>query len=510
MATSSFRVGKWWAKDVLLACVRAAVPGAGVAIDLVDRLSARVEDAAAEKDAADRLEARLRAAVAEEVRTVLAALQRPRLPAAELEAEIRALRGIARQGWQPHLVEGIVAHSSHWASIHQSPQNYGRLLNDGEPLVADHIHLLVGLDRPRVLAMAPFALHALLSDQAAGLPPARVVGRSDLWAVSEQAAAAPADPERILERGASGPAVRALQEGLAAAGFPCGDDGRFGPEVQAAVRGFQRSRGLRVDGLVGPETKEALGQRPSAAPRPVAKRPADDPGQAVGEVRIGDTTVPLLRPSTVIHDRAMRPLARLIPVRHGVLVERVPGGPRVGWSGDPSPTWFDEAVPYVPADRAACVDDGGRPVEVRVELEPGAIEPGAEVQVTVLRRVFAALGGFEGEEARVRVQRELSRSGSRLPASFATDARYFWAGDVVRGVATRGLVIGAESFHAWAAGSLGGRYPLTRRFAEAEVRLDPSWTNFGGGLLGEFPTRTSGVHVAVALMLLGATVKIFR
>jgi peptidoglycan hydrolase-like protein with peptidoglycan-binding domain len=36
-------------------------------------------------------------------------------------------------------------------------------------------------------------------------------------------------------------------------------DGYFGNQTAGAVRSFQRSRGLAVDGVVGPQTGRALG-----------------------------------------------------------------------------------------------------------------------------------------------------------------------------------------------------------------------------------------------------------
>lgn len=62
-----------------------------------------------------------------------------------------------------------------------------------------------------------------------------------------------------LKTGASGEAVRALQQLLSAAGFPCGVDGGFGPNTESAVKRFQEARGLGVDGKVGPDTWRALG-----------------------------------------------------------------------------------------------------------------------------------------------------------------------------------------------------------------------------------------------------------
>lgn len=58
-----------------------------------------------------------------------------------------------------------------------------------------------------------------------------------------------------LRRGATGSEVTYLQRGLTAAlreGLVA--DGQFGPATEAAVRSYQSSRGLAVDGVVGPNT----------------------------------------------------------------------------------------------------------------------------------------------------------------------------------------------------------------------------------------------------------------
>lgn len=69
-----------------------------------------------------------------------------------------------------------------------------------------------------------------------------------------------------LRRGSKGPDVTQLQQMLtdiagatAMAGIdPKGVDGKFGPATAAAVRAYQRSEGLDVDGVVGPQTWGSL------------------------------------------------------------------------------------------------------------------------------------------------------------------------------------------------------------------------------------------------------------
>lgn len=62
-----------------------------------------------------------------------------------------------------------------------------------------------------------------------------------------------------IRAGDEGPAVRDLQERLLRLHqYRGGVDGWLGPSTNAAVRAFQRERGLRADGEVGPETWRTL------------------------------------------------------------------------------------------------------------------------------------------------------------------------------------------------------------------------------------------------------------
>jgi len=77
-----------------------------------------------------------------------------------------------------------------------------------------------------------------------------------------------------------------LQKKLASHGFSAGAaDGVFGPRTEAAVRSFQRARGLSADGIVGPKTWGALNGAPS-------QRPPTNPGGPTGPGPITPPTGP--------------------------------------------------------------------------------------------------------------------------------------------------------------------------------------------------------------------------
>lgn len=63
----------------------------------------------------------------------------------------------------------------------------------------------------------------------------------------------------VLWAGAKGDLVRLLQDRLVAAGFDAGREGIFDDDVEAAVRAFQESRNLKVNGVVDSDVWAALG-----------------------------------------------------------------------------------------------------------------------------------------------------------------------------------------------------------------------------------------------------------
>lgn len=79
-----------------------------------------------------------------------------------------------------------------------------------------------------------------------------------------------------ISYGSEGPSVSTVQTRLRTLKFYSGSvDGKYGYSTYMAVRAFQRSKSLQVDGIVGPKTWAALIQ-PLVAPKPTPK-PAPKP-----------------------------------------------------------------------------------------------------------------------------------------------------------------------------------------------------------------------------------------
>ena len=89
-------------------------------------------------------------------------------------------------------------------------------------------------------------------------------------------AAGPSGGAELLRKGSKGEAVRELQAALIAAGYscgPCGADGDFGACTDAALRSFQRDRGLAADGVCGPATRAEL-EKTAVSPQAPAETEA--------------------------------------------------------------------------------------------------------------------------------------------------------------------------------------------------------------------------------------------
>ena len=64
--------------------------------------------------------------------------------------------------------------------------------------------------------------------------------------------------KRMLSYGSSGEDVKELQKALNNVGFSLDVDGKFGAKTQSAVKSYQKSKGLSVDGIVGNNTWTSL------------------------------------------------------------------------------------------------------------------------------------------------------------------------------------------------------------------------------------------------------------
>jgi peptidoglycan hydrolase-like protein with peptidoglycan-binding domain len=99
------------------------------------------------------------------------------------------------------------------------------------------------------------ALALLLAGAAVGL----TAGEANAASVVTQSSSNPADWNwPTFQQGSSGLDVRTIQYLLNARGASLMVDGIFGPRTNAAVRSFQWSHGLAVDGIVGQHTWSSL------------------------------------------------------------------------------------------------------------------------------------------------------------------------------------------------------------------------------------------------------------
>jgi peptidoglycan hydrolase-like protein with peptidoglycan-binding domain len=120
---------------------------------------------------------------------------------------------------------------------------------------AQYLLLVRGHDAGQVDGIwGPRSALAAKSFQASvGLAADGLVGRRT-WTALLSAGSRP-----TLSRDAAGQDVRRLQRALTAAlGRTVSIDGQFGAGTETAVRDYQRSRGLSADGVVGPQTWDAL------------------------------------------------------------------------------------------------------------------------------------------------------------------------------------------------------------------------------------------------------------
>ena len=178
---------KMVAEEILM-CGLKSMPVAGKAFEVIDAVRTRhamlahgerLEEIERQMSRMDR---RLRDLVEEEIRMTLQRLGEPALDGPTLTAEIRNLRSIQQQGWEPTLFEGLLRNSSHWNELKSRPQHYGRVLDAQAMIDPEGIHVLIDADPLRVLELTPFAFAALLAKQSRGVPGADIQATADIWA----------------------------------------------------------------------------------------------------------------------------------------------------------------------------------------------------------------------------------------------------------------------------------------------------------------------------------------
>jgi formylglycine-generating enzyme required for sulfatase activity len=196
------------AEEILL-CGLKSVPMVGKAVEVISAVESR-HALLAQGERLDemvqqmsRMERRMRDLVEEEVRATLERLGQPGLNGPTLTEEVRNLRSIQEQGWEPTLFEGLLRNSSHWNELRSRPQHYGRVLDAHAPIDPDGIHVLIDSGPLRVLELTPFAFASLLANQPRGIPAAEVQARADIWAFPTTNVPTPG---RAVSTPASGPA----------------------------------------------------------------------------------------------------------------------------------------------------------------------------------------------------------------------------------------------------------------------------------------------------------------
>jgi len=96
----------------------------------------------------------------------------------------------------------------------------------------------------------------------------RILWRTVIFSLLLLSLVVPAYAAGVYEEGDWGQDVAQIQERLSALGYSPGPaDGEFGEATTAAVKAFQKDRGLEVDGIVGPATYQALMGREIAVSR---------------------------------------------------------------------------------------------------------------------------------------------------------------------------------------------------------------------------------------------------
>jgi len=153
-------------------------------------------------------------------------------------------------------IQAIIYDRKIWSAASPNGRNY-----NGIAPHYDHLHIEITRNAGEKLNLA--TLYSVL-----GTNKQQEVTPAPTPPVSPAPAPTPSVPSftptvvcrrQVLRLSSRGPCVSSLQRRLNVLGFSAGaPDGVFGNITDAAVRNFQRSKGLTVDGVVGPKTWAAL------------------------------------------------------------------------------------------------------------------------------------------------------------------------------------------------------------------------------------------------------------
>lgn len=138
-------------------------------------------------------------------------------------------------------------------SLQQNLHRLGYTTQAGAPLSIDGIF---GQDTEH-------AVRAFQRDH--GLKEDGIAGPRTMGAIRQQPMA-----DGVLRHRETGPDIRSLQQGLSELGYTGRDgkalalDGNYGLNTEHAVRAFQRAHDLKIDGIAGPLTLEAIGKQVQA------------------------------------------------------------------------------------------------------------------------------------------------------------------------------------------------------------------------------------------------------
>ncbi len=171
------------------------------------------------------------------------------------------------------------------------------------------------------------------------------------------------DKERVLQRGDSGSAVRKVQQALIVLDFPVpevGANGTFGGETELAVRSYQESRGLKVDGVIGSETIGSLDEEFFTGTRKPSVSPVTEP-------QVSEVPTPLFPESPVRSPRA----SPVGPVRAPeVPPVEMPRAPRVEAPAVKIPQPPEAPVAEPPILKTQAVPLDQKPVHVTRPITP--------------------------------------------------------------------------------------------------------------------------------------------